>query len=129
MPHRKTCIMKSRLQGQLAKLAAAQEVKDKQAEVAVQIRDSGDALELGARMALGAWGARAETKANLDLDDGVGGLEAYQAYELGYRTACGELSLILRAMRRGAPPHPADLADIEKTLCEELGITYGNLEA
>lgn len=122
--------MKSRLQGQLAKLAklaAAQEVKDKQAEVAVQIRDSGDALELGARMALGAWGARQPTKAQLATSERDAG--EYQCYELGYRTACGELSLILRAMRRGAPPHPADLADIEKTLCEELGITYGNLEA
>lgn len=99
--------MKSRLMAQMAREEARQEAQRKAADVVDALTEAGDALELAARAALGAWEARKHSE--LETDD----------FELGYRTAAGELALILRAMRRGAPPDPKELEAVFKDLYEE----------
>jgi hypothetical protein len=58
----------------------------------------GDALELAARVALGAFGNRGE---HAD--------EQTASFDQGYRVACREIACVLRAMRKGHPPSPDEL--------------------
>ena len=104
--------MKSRLMAQMAREEARQEAQRKAADVVDALAEAGDALELAARAALGAWEARKRLDmSEFGIDD--------DSFEFGYRTAAGELALILRAMRRGAPPDPKELEAVFKDLYEE----------
>lgn len=100
----------SRLRQQLAKLDAWETQKKQAAAVQEQLTDSGDAFELAARCAEGAWNARTPTEFAAKLSDSVVA-NARLSFELGYRVACAELAIILRAMRKGTPPSKAELAE------------------
>ena len=104
--------MTSRLKMQLAALDAASDAQARRDAISEQLGEAGDGLELAARCALGAWEARFPSegeKEDISHDD----------FELGYRTAAGELALILRAMRCGEPPSQTELRNVFKELYEE----------
>lgn len=108
----------SRLQEQLGRLAAQQDAQDKAAAIAEQLSASGDAFELAARCAEGAWAAR--EKAPIKTVQDPTRDAALFNFELGYRVAAAELACILRAMRRGSPPNKAELAACCDTIAKQI---------
>jgi len=102
--------MQSRLKAQLARLEVKHEAEKNTAAVDKQLADAGDALELAARAALGAWNIRESALAKHSVE-----------FQVGYQTACGELALVLRAMRRAQPPSARELAEVEPNVRAEMG--------
>jgi len=97
----------SRLQQRLAAIAA----KEAQSKGLTHfLGEAGDAFELAARCALGAYQARQRRPDESDV------------FRLGYLTACKELAVVLRAMRRGGPPAPAELEQARREAVEELAM-------
>lgn len=112
----------SRLGQMIGNADAAFDALKKSDEVEKQVSDAGDAFELAARAALGAWDAR--NKAPLRMlsydSQNPGPADPALTFEIGYQTACGELAVVLRAMRHGHPPDKAELDliqdEVEKAL-------------
>lgn len=113
--------MKSILQKRLRDLDEINTTVKQQSDINTQLLDSGDAFELAARMVLGAWDNRAQERNEVYPD----GLHEFKdgintGFELGYKVAQAELALILRSMRKGAPPDKTELENIQRTLEKEI---------
>jgi hypothetical protein len=74
--------------------------------------EAGDGLEFAARVALGAYAARDRAVDESDV------------FRLGYATACKELAMVLRHMRAGTQPTPADLRQARADAAEQCGAEY-----
>lgn len=104
--------MESRFKAQILAQQDAYQALEKKGLIQEHLENSGDAFELGARVALGAWEARkgrprkerkgAVNSISLSIDECL-------EFELGYRIAAVELACILRAMRKGGPPDLSEL--------------------
>lgn len=92
----------------MREIAARQAAKAPAATLAKHLEDAGDAFELAARCALGAFTTRERRGDESDV------------FRVGYLTACKELAVVLRAMRRGGPPSPAELAEARREAIEEI---------
>lgn len=107
--------MKSLLQKRLRDLDEINTTVKNQRDVNTQLLDAGDAFELAARCALGAWEARQGREVTTEVKK-----YNLDSFELGYKTAAAELALILRAMRKGSPPDKTELEEIQKELEKEI---------
>lgn len=79
------------------------------AQLQNELGSAGDALELCARAAEGAWDARPMAAASKDL-------------EFGYKLCAAQMALVFRAMRKGAPPSAEDFEAVRVAVAEEVGI-------
>ena len=73
-------------------------------------------MELATRCALGAWEARGSVDATKLREAGLDP----DSFEIGYRTAAGELALILRAMRKGEPPGKGEMKDVQESIEKDV---------
>jgi hypothetical protein len=94
-----------RQQQEMQRLRGAQ--ANNQATVQKLTEEAGDALELSARVALAAGTLRPRRADEPD------------AFWLGYITAGKEIAVVLRAMRAGEPPLPADMESARLLALEE----------
>lgn len=102
--------MQSRMRTQLEAQEKAYQAADKKAAIPGHLSDSGDAFELAARCALGAWDAR---QSRMHTTEWRGFKEDAQ-FEIGYRIACVELAIVLRAIRKGAPPDFHEMRNVTR---------------
>lgn len=110
--------MQSRLREQLLAIEARKDDKRRAEAVQAMVYESGDALEMAARAAEGAWDARpAEPQ-------GKGAVNCIatppEQFEYGYKLACAELAYVLRRMRKGEQANSMDLRSIARQVYTEV---------
>lgn len=110
--------MQSRLREQLLAIEARKDDKRRAEAVQAMVYESGDALEMAARAAEGAWDARPPEQM------GKGAVNCITAppelFEYGYRLACAELAYVLRRMRKGEQANSMDLRSIARQVYAEV---------
>jgi hypothetical protein len=99
----------SRLTRRLEEIDAHQRRQGIGKAVEHHLGEAGDALELAARVALGAYAARDKA---IDESD---------VFRVGYVTACKELAMVLRHMRAGTTPTVQDLRAARVEAAEQVG--------
>lgn len=103
----------SRLQQRLRQMHQEQEAARKSGirteQFIQQLGDAGDALELSARSAAALYRVRPQRPEESDT------------FRVGFATACLELALILRAMRKQTQPTEAELTACREQALNEAG--------
>jgi len=99
----------SRLTRRLEQIDAYQRMQGNQKALQHHLGEAGEGLEFAARVASRAYAVR-----DKEIDES-------DVFRLGYATACKELAMVLRHMRAGTQPAPADLKQARLDAAEQVG--------